>query len=514
MSITFEITQLGAILDKQNYVLSNNEKKILKKKFTIVTRTCGNRFTKSISKWKETMNFILLPRFGIIELSKNMKFMKKFGLKIEIVNKIEESITIPNISKVSDKNKLTMTDNQTVVINYIMKNIYNEENVKKGNSGLILKMEAGQGKSYIAMKLIKILCKKTLIIVHNISLLNQWCDLLAKYFPQLKIGKLYGKNKSDGHIVVAVIKSLLKDEYKLKELKKPISNISYLELFGFVIFDESHLYCSKMVSIIFNYCQRTYMLGLSATPKRETDRFDPVAYWNVGNVLDVSKIDGYNIKLSNNMGGIVTFIKYYGSNEYTKHILNDTTQMVSISKMLEQLVNDPDRINIIIKYTYELLMENHNIFIFADRRNYLLLIKDKLLNCPYKIKSEILDVEDNNMELDDKIVDLMGGSSPDKLKMAEEKSRVILTTYQYLGTGKSIPKMTSIILGTPRKTGSKQFINRIFRLGYKEKKIRNIIDIVDWKVCLKNQWYKRKKYYEERNFMINEKKIEYNNINI
>ena len=508
MSITFEITQIGALLDKKKYTLSKTQKKLLKKTFSINTRTYRGRFNFHINKYKETNNFILLPRFGILNLCNDKKFIKKFGYEIKIINKLNNYKT--NFNIVKEKNSINLTKNQNVVIDYILTNIYNKENIKKGLAGTILKMEAGQGKSFIAMKLIKRLGCKTLIVVHNISLLDQWYSLLKKYFPNLIIGKLYGKKKTDGHIVIAVIKTLLNSNYNIKGLEEPINQIKYLKLFHFMIFDESHLYCSKVISTIFNICQRTFMLGLSATPKREIDKFDPVSYWNLGKVLDSSKIHGYNKKDANRIAGKVIFLKYLGPNEFTKHIINKTNQMVSICKMLEQLIQDPYRINLIIKKTYELLEKGHNIFIFADRRKYLLTIKEKLMESTHKIESILLENLEEN--LDNKIIDLMGGSSSEKVKIAEKKSRVILTTYQYLGTGKSIPKMTSIILATPRKTGSKQFINRIFRLGYKEHIIRDIIDIVDWRVCMKNQWYHRKKFYIERNFIIEEKKINYNNI--
>ena len=80
--------------------------------------------------------------------------------------------------------------------------------------------------------------------------------------------------------------------------------------------------------------------------------------------------------------------------------------------------------------------------------------------------------------------------------------RIILTTYQYMGTGKSIPKMDAIIYATPRKSKSRQFTNRIFRLGSNYDIERQIYDIVDWRTIVKNQWYKRKKYYNEKEYAI------------
>jgi hypothetical protein len=78
-----------------------------------------------------------------------------------------------------------------------------------------------------------------------------------------------------------------------------------------------------------------------------------------------------------------------------------------------------------------------------------------------------------------------------------------------MGTGKSIPKMDAIILATPRRRKSRQYIGRIFRLGSNYDITRKIVDIVDWATPLKSQWYQRKLYYDEKKFPITEKKIKY-----
>ena len=102
----------------------------------------------------------------------------------------------------------------------------------------------------------------------------------------------------------------------------------------------------------------------------------------------------------------------------------------------------------------------------------------------------------------DKVMRLVGGSSSEDMIKAEKKASIILTTYQFMGTGKSIPKMNAIVYATPRKSKSRQFTNRIFRLGSNYEIERQIYDIVDWRTIVKNQWYRRKKYYDEKKYNI------------
>jgi hypothetical protein len=102
----------------------------------------------------------------------------------------------------------------------------------------------------------------------------------------------------------------------------------------------------------------------------------------------------------------------------------------------------------------------------------------------------------------------MGGSASEDMEQAEKKANVIFTTYSYMDTGKSIPKMNASIFASPRKD-PKQVIGRILRLGSNEDIRRQIIDVVDWRTTLKSQWYCRKKFYKEKEFDIDIEEHDY-----
>jgi superfamily II DNA or RNA helicase len=111
------------------------------------------------------------------------------------------------------------------------------------------------------------------------------------------------------------------------------------------------------------------------------------------------------------------------------------------------------------------------------------------------------------------VMNLMGGATAEAMDQAKESATVILTTYQFMGTGVSIPRMDALVLATPRKSKSRQYINRIFRLGSDYGSMRKIIDIVDYCTHMKQQWYQRKKYYNEKKYPISDKKIKWEEIN-
>jgi superfamily II DNA or RNA helicase len=92
---------------------------------------------------------------------------------------------------------------------------------------------------------------------------------------------------------------------------------------------------------------------------------------------------------------------------------------------------------------------------------------------------------------------LTGGATGEQISTSSQKATMIFTTYGYMGTGKSIPKMDTILFVTPRRNGVEQVIGRVFRPG-KNKNERWIIDIIDWKINLKSQWYERLDVYERQ----------------
>ena len=316
--------------------------------------------------------------------------------------------------------------------------------------------------------------------------------------PNVNIGLWYGKKKlylPETQIIISIINSALKFE-------------NWNDI-GLCIFDEAHLYCSKGRSEIFDKCQSTYMLGLSATPevkKEVNDGTYAIIQWNIGPILNASNLPDYTID-DIPFQGNVRLIKYYGHEDYTKTYINEILDMVSNPKMIKQLTEDPYRLKLIIKLTREIIQQpNVNLFIFANRRDYLETICEKL-------KDENALFMTNEEEAK-QVMTIMGQSSDKDVYEAEQYSRIILTTYQYFGTGKSIPRMNAMIIATPFKTNSRQYIGRIFRLNSDYSIVRKIIDIVDWNTTLKSQYYARKKFYDEKQFPINIEKIKWDELEL
>lgn len=460
-----------------------------------ITKTMYNRYD----------DIIIFPRFLGFKL-----------LKLKLINNI--------INKIHHGNKITLNyigesnENQKIIIKHIFNNIYTTDNLSKGICGTTLKVLAGFGKSFIAMDLIGKIHKKTLIIVPNTYLLKQWVEILTKYFPNNSIGEYYGKNKKDGDIIVGIINSLISDEFILKDsinkkIKYTFSHEEFFKQFGFIILDESHIYCTDVFKIIYNRFQSAYMLGLSATPNERNDKCDLISHAHIGEVLDAHKLPDFihsDIKFTAD----VHLIKYNAPDKYVNVHINPTTQMVCVPLIIEDLINDEYRNKLILNELICLFESKLNIFVFSERRNHLEYLYNEfncLLEEKYN-KSLINYLSIPELNINNNLV-LYGGSSDEDIEIAKDKSNVIFTTYSYSSTGVSIDKMNAVILSTPRRSKAKQIIGRIFRLNKKNNHIKRIIiDIIDNKSVLKNQLYKRMEAYKERESNIIKKNINYNEI--
>lgn len=480
---------------------------------------------------KNGNKYIIFPRFGFFQYFAKPKKIQGIFLSLShftIINKIQTATSPPLSLEWSGE----FQDNQYLCFNKIME-MFSPANISAGKSGCILNLEAGQGKTFVAMGIIEELKTKTLIIVSTKSLLYQWQDLLNEYFtisndiesagsttdsitnsihpihpippqppqphqphqPNQPItGVYYGEKKIDGHIVIGVINSLLIGMES--DSIFGMTSDAYFKQFGLVIVDECHEYCSKERGSIFNRIQVPCMLGLSATPNDRLDKFDQFVVWNMGDIIVSKDIPEYSEETIP-FKGRVKVIKYFGDPKFVETVLTES-DTINSAATINRIIEDPDRLNVIVTELQILIQKKYNTFIFSDRKDYLDRIKIRLneLNIENNI---ILTKEDENQ-----VIKLVGGATSEDLDLAKAKACVILTTYQYAGTGLSIPKMNAIILATPRKSKSRQTINRIFRLGSNYDIERQIIDIVDWCSLYKHQWYKRKKYYQEKNYPIDE----------
>jgi len=161
--------------------------------------------------------------------------------------------------------------------------------------------------------------------------------------------------------------------------------------------------------------------------------------------------------------------------------------------MIEQLVEDDCRNQLIISRINDLADKGLNVFVFSDRRAHVEHLADMLCK---------------------DMVIVYGGSNEDVIQLAKHDAQIVLTTYGYSSTGVSIDRMTGLVLATPMRSKAVQIAGRIFRQNpeYQDCK-RHIVDIVDNCTVLKSQLSGRLLAYRDRQASIRETVVSYEEIN-
>lgn len=364
------------------------------------------------------------------------------------------------------------------------------------------------GKSFVAMDIIGRMKLKTLIVAPNTYLLDQWVGLLKIYFPTIQVGTLYGKEKQDGDVIVGIINTVSDlQSYEVIE-KMPLPNVgktlkyvkvpkvidvnNILKTVGLTIFDESHMYVSKEFRKVFKRIHSRYTIGLSATPDIREDKLDIIHQSWLGPILVADSLTGYSVSQDAFVSD-TKMIKYHALNQHCQFNIREDG-MIEYTSIIQSIITDPHRNNLIIDEIIKLMNSGHYTFVFSDRRTHLEHLYELLEDRCIQQQSLV------NLELPEsnKKVILYGGADENTIDKAKKISNVVFTTYAYSSTGVSITKMNGLVLTTPRRSNMKQIINRVFRLGSDQGIKRIIVDIVDAKLPIKGQVRERLKAYEER----------------
>ena len=429
----------------------------------------------SIKELKEikkdlTVNPFVVGDFGNVE--------KRFSLFMESPN----SIYIPRFyaqDKFGKPDKSKMDEGETIHLKFNgslrpeqdpIIQLYQEACSKKG--GGLISLKCGGGKTVLALYLIALLQKKTIVIVHKDFLMTQWRDRIQQFLPDARIGKIQQStiDIEDKDIVLAMVQSLSQKEYEPDVFSS----------FGLAIFDECHHLGAEVFSKSMAKVASKYMLGLSATPDRK-DGLRKVFEWYIGPMV-------YSSKKDINEDYIETRIyEYYDDDPQYSKLELLYNKKPCMPRMINNISYHLPRnlfINDIIQKEYE---TGRKILVLGDRREYL--------NTTEKwIKEKIGDI----------VGQYVGGLKPSELRDSQEKD-IILGTFSMASEGMDIPKLNTIILASP-KSDVVQSVGRILREKADARKFHPLV--IDFKDTHPNlgmfnkQCEKRIAFYKRSNHVI------------
>ena len=179
---------------------------------------------------------------------------------------------------------------QMEVINAFQASCGDADFNRLSNGGVVC-VPCGFGKTVLALYLIGLLKRKTLIIVHKEFLLAQWKERIEKFLPMARVGSIQGSriDIQGKDIVIGMLQSLSMKDY----------DDSVFQDFGFAIVDECHHIAAEVFSRALPKINSYYCLGLSATPNR-SDGLTRVFQYFLGPIIfKIDKRDDKKILVHN-----------------------------------------------------------------------------------------------------------------------------------------------------------------------------------------------------------------------
>lgn len=388
--------------------------------------------------------------FQVYRVSKDFLYIPKY-YALDILSDLDKKNLIRNEQNGKDINITFNGSLRDYQLNIFNKTISHLNNFDSG----LLSLYTGAGKTILALYILSVIKKKTLIIVHTENLLDQWKEKIIQFLgitPGIIQGKIM---ENDKDICIGMIQSISQKKY----------DSNFFKEFGFTIYDEVHHTPGRCFSKIFYVVCTKKNLGLSATLTR-SDGLTKVIHWFLGKTI-------ISLKHSSVIPKITIIDSEYFSDE--KYMSNNK---INIPLMINELCENFERNFKIINIIKEKYKENRKILILSDRRSHLLNLYN-LLKDDYSVGLYI------------------GGMKNNKLKESNEK-KIILATYIIASEGYDNPELDTLILSTP-KSKIEQAVGRILR----QKNINEaeVIDIQDNFSIFNNFNNSRLKFYKSKKYL-------------
>jgi superfamily II DNA or RNA helicase len=404
------------------------------------------RYAKKYPVYHETENFIYVP--------------KQFGIK-------RWGEPMSEITAVSSPDRWTFAGSirpaQVEVVDAYLK-----PEVKDG----MICLQTGGGKTVCALYIASQLKVKTLIIVHNTFLKDQWEDRIKAFLPSATIGHLQGETIDvDKDIVIAMIQSISMKDYPKETFRG----------FGLTVIDECHHIASEVFVQAFQKITSKHMLGLSATPDRK-DGLMYVIEWFLGPIL-------YRSESGDKVDDLVRveFYKHEPSDLEFNRILLNNQGVMNVAGMVNKLAEFKPRTELVIKILKDILESE------PDRQ--ILVLSDRVQHC-----------KDLMALLDPAVAAILAQNvaSSKRTEFCASK-KILIATYSMCKEGFDVASLNTLVMATPRPDID-QIVGRILRTEKSKRTVHPlIVDIVD--STFRRQFQARLKLYKDRNYVVEEMEV-------
>ena len=318
----------------------------------------------------------------------------------------------------------------------------------------------------MALKIISVLQKKTLILVHKEFLMNQWIERIADFLPGARVGKIQGQtfDVENKDIVIGMIQTLYDKEFPANAFSS----------FGFTIIDEVHRIGSEQFSKTLLRIITPYMLGISATVERK-DGLTRVLNMFIGEKI-------YTEDRENDDPVCVRAIEYVSTDPEFNEVIYDYRGNPQYSTMISKLCAYNRRSDFIVRVIADLVKENpeNQIMILGQQRAILTYMFDAIVHRGIATVGYYV-----------------GGMKQQHLQETESK-QIVLATYAMAAEALDIKTLSTLVMITP-KTDIIQSVGRILRVKHDNP---IVVDIVDKHDVFQKQWAQRRRFYKKCGYRI------------
>uniref|UniRef100_A0A6C0I5U4 Helicase ATP-binding domain-containing protein n=1 Tax=viral metagenome TaxID=1070528 RepID=A0A6C0I5U4_9ZZZZ len=336
-------------------------------------------------------------------------------------------------------------------------------------------LQTGGGKTVCALYIASVLRVKTLIVVHNTFLKDQWEERIKSFLPSARIGRIQGEvtDVSDKDIIIAMIQSISMKEYP----KEVFAGI------GLTIVDECHHIASEVFVQAFPKITAQHMLGLSATPDRK-DGLMYVIEWFLGPILFRSE----NTDKEDSQIRVEVF-NHDPSDTHFNTVVYNTQGVMSTAHMINKLTEFVPRTKLIASILEDILAPGRQVLVLSDRVQHC---KDILEALSPSVKEEAC-------------ILAQSVAAPKRAEWCATK-KILIATYSMCKEGFDVSTLNTLVMATPRPDID-QIVGRILRVEKDKRTVHPlIVDIVD--TTFRRQFQQRLALYKKRMYTVDIMEIE------
>ncbi|NBV34754.1 MAG: DEAD/DEAH box helicase, partial [Proteobacteria bacterium] len=226
-----------------------------------------------------------------------------------------------------------------------------------GNRRFVLGDHTVTHNTVMALKIVSLLKKKTLILVHKEFLMNQWIERIEEFLPGARVGKIQAStcDIDNKDIVIGMIQTMYNKVFPQEVYSQ----------FGLTIIDEVHRIGSEEFSKTLLKTITPYMLGISATVERK-DKLTKLLYMFIG-----PKIHSMLRKQEDTVN--VRGIEFVTNDEEFNEVERDWKGQPKYSTMISKICEFGPRRDFIVKVVRDLVKESpeSQIMVLAHNRSLL-----------------------------------------------------------------------------------------------------------------------------------------------